>query len=343
MAQRNHAFDFLCGVCILRMFMNHITSFCGFSDSDWWTGIYYWTFYFISFFFFKAGYFNKTTSGDTRRYCLNKARQLLVPYFSWGLIGCVVYFSMMYLATLRFHHFIETVTWAHIWETSGFFGNSSMWFLLSFFVSYIVMHLLGKVRGLLWVVLLFPFVSYLLFTCDNPLWFSLNNVFMCIYIFQLGNFWHRVLDRLSRFSAVLLSLLLIAAFCVSNVVFHGEFIASGNTWTGHPVAVVANVSLMLCGLSGLLLSVRLPRIPLINYIGEHSMVYFVAHYPMIVFYRFLRISFGRSIQGRWEDWILMMIVVPIICSWLVPYVEKTPWLSGRFRKSVPATQPQPAA
>ena len=328
--QRNHAFDLLCGICILRMLMNHITSFCGLSGESWWTQTYYWTFFFICFFFFKAGYFNKTTGGDSRAFCVKKARQLLVPYVSWGLIGCTVYFTMMGFAMLRYSHPIEELEWNHLWETGGFWGNRPVWFLLSFFVSYIFMHFLGKVRGIHRVVFFFPLVSYWLYSVDNPLWLSLNNVFMCIYVFQLGHAWHRTIDRLPRWSAITISITLLLTFAVLNILVHGEYTAADNVWHGSPVGVVVNLTLVLCGLSGLLLSLHLPHIPVINFIGQHSMVYFVAHYPLIVLYRFIHISFGRSIIGRWDDWVILMLLVPAICSWLVPYVERVPWLSGRF-------------
>ena len=315
---------------MVRMLMNHVTSFCGLSGEAWWKSLYFWTFYLLCFFFFKAGYFNKTTGGNTRQYCWNKTRQLLVPYVSWGLVSSVIYFTMLHIAAIRYHHFIETISWDHLWTTSGTFGNAPLWFLMSFFVTYIGMHFLGKLKHLHWIVLLFPFVSYGLYRLDNPFWLSLNNVFMCIYVFQLGNYWHKIMDKLSRPSAFMLSIFLVAIFCVVNIVFHGDYVVFSNTWTGNPVAIVVSLTCVLCGLSGVLLSIGLPRIPIINYVGQHSMVYFVAHYPIIIIYRFVRISFGHTIRGHWDDWILLMIIVPIVCSWMVSHVETIPWLSGRF-------------
>ena len=69
MKPRNHAFDFLCGICIIRMVSLHIMAFCGHADDDWWREVMQWTYYFMSFFFFKAGYFNKSVLGDSRKYC----------------------------------------------------------------------------------------------------------------------------------------------------------------------------------------------------------------------------------------------------------------------------------
>ena len=60
--KRNHAFDILCGICIIRMVTLHIMAFCGQDKQDWWLEVMQWSFFFMSFFFFKAGYFNKGTS-----------------------------------------------------------------------------------------------------------------------------------------------------------------------------------------------------------------------------------------------------------------------------------------
>jgi len=327
---RNHIFDFLCGVAILRMMLNHITSFCGLSHSDWWQQTYYWTFFLLSFFFFKAGYFNKSLAGPTLPFLKTKARALLVPYATSGLLSCVIYFLMLGMASMRYHNLIEHPTWEHLWQAGGTFGNPPLWFLLSFFATYVGMHLLQRWRDLTWLTPLLPTVSYWLYTHDNPLWLSLNNVFTCMFLFQLGRWWRQVAGRLSRLRLFSLSLLLVTLFVVLNVAVHGEYTVGTNIWQGNPGSTIVLLALALCGLSGLLLAVRLPRIPLVNYVGEHSMVYFIGHFPVIVVYRFVHITFGHSLLGRWDDFILLLLIVPIVCSWLVPYIERTPWFSGRF-------------
>lgn len=336
MKERNHAFDFLCGICIIRMIMLHVIGACGHGDEQWWKEIMFWSFYFMSFFFFKAGYFNKTVSGNSRQFCIDKAKRLMVPYFVWGIIGCIVYFSFLPFLIARYHHPIDKLAWSHIWKYSYFYGNSPCWFLASFFTAYIAMHFIEKVRGLHWLVLLFPVISYWLYQNGNPLWFSLNNVFMGIFFFFLGRVWHWALARLRRRNTLMISVVMVAIFALLNVLFHGEYDMSSNNWTGNSYMMIVNTSIALCGISGILLSLKIKRIPVINYIGQHSMVYFVAHYPILVFYRFTHLSFGYSIYGRVDDVIIMLVMVFSICTWLVPHVESVPWLSGRFpKKKIP--------
>ena len=109
---------------------------------------------------------------------------------------------------------------------------------------------------------------------------------------------------------------------------------SGNKFAGNPVITVVNITAILCGLSGMLIATHLPRVPVINFIGEHSMVFFVSHYPMLYYYKFMHLCFGRSIFGRYDDVLILIPVIFIICAWLVPYIERIPWLSGRWPKKV---------
>ena len=340
MKQRNHAFDFLCGLCILRMVCLHIMTITGHSLEDWWKEVMQWSYFFMSFFFFKAGYFNKSVAGNSREYILDKAKRLLVPYFTTGMIGCAIYFSFLPKMLQMYHKPIEHLAWEHIWETSSFYGNQPTWFLFSFFTAYVLVHFIEKVKGLHWIILLFPAVSYVLFELDNPLWMSLNNVFMGIFFFELGRLWHFRMDGWGRRRTVLISSILCLIFVVSNIVFHdASYAMSSNTFRGNPFVTVINITCILCGLAGLLISLDMPRVPAINFIGQHSMVYFVGHYPLLYIDKFTRLSFGRSIfGGKYDETILLIPIVFIICSWMVPFVESIPWLSGRWPKK---QQPQP--
>lgn len=330
MKERNHAFDLLCGICIVRMVSLHVMGFCGESTQAWWGEVMAWTYFFMSFFFFKAGYFNRGVAGPTRAYIAAKARRLLVPYLCAGWIGLAVYFAFMPVLINRYHRPVEQLQWSHIWTESGFYGNNPTWFLFSFFMAYVVVHFLEKVPRLHWAVPLFPLAGYLLFEAGNPLWMSMDNIFMGVFFFYLGHVWKGLSARLAPERMTALSVLLTIGFVACNCMWEGDYTMSDNTFRGSFLQVTLKTTMALCGLSGLLLSLRLPRIPWICYIGEHSMVYFISHYPIIYIYKFTRLSFGRSIYGRPDDVLILLPVVFCICSWLVPYVERVPWLSGRF-------------
>ena len=332
MKQRNNAFDLLCGLCILRMVMLHVVCQTQLRQTPWWKETMAWTFFFMSFFFFKAGYFNKGTGTDDRKYLTDRCKRLLIPYLSAGLIGSAVYFSFYPVLTARYKGWVEPLQADHIWTNSGFYGNGPVWFLFSFFCVYILVHYIEKVRHLHWLAITFPLLSYLLWTWGNPLWMSANNLFIATFFFYLGRFWHFLMERYTRQQMAGLSLALTLAFATLNFLVPGKYVMSYNEFSGNPLTAVINAVFALCGLSGLLLTARPFRIPGLCFIGQHSMVYFISHYPILYFYRFIHLSYGRSIYNRWDDvWILIPAVF-IICSWLVPYIERIPWLSGRWEK-----------
>ena len=339
MKERNHAFDLLCGLCILRMILLHIVSLCGYRSEFWFTKVMAWSFFFMSFFFFKAGYFNKGVSQPTLPYLKDRIKRLLVPYFVWGAIGSIVFFGFLLAYPEAFQKYYKPLCWSHLWEDSHFWGNPPLWFLFSFFSAYVLVHFLTKVKYLPWVAVLFPFVSYYLWVRHNPLWMSLDNVWMGIFFFLLGRGWRWLQMRVPRGWLMLLSVLLIAEFVVGNRLWHGEYDMSLNQFVQRPWGAGVNTVCALVGISGLLLSLPMRRVPVVGYIGEHSMVYFVAHYPLILLYAFTHTVFGHSVVHHWEDVILMMLFVLITCAWLVPYVEKIPFLSGRYKKKEVSLQP----
>lgn len=332
MKQRNHTFDFLCGICILRMVTLHAACITEIRQEEWWKTLMYWSFYMMSFFFFKAGYFNKGVHGKTHEYCFDKFKRLMIPYFSWGAISAIIYITFITLFPTQLHRSVEAFH-NFRWTVGGFtLGNRPLWFLLSFFTSYMIVHFIEKVRHLHWVILVFPLLSYWLYTMDNPGWFYLNNVFFGAFFFFLGKVWNWFLDVMGRKTGLVVSIVLTLLFCWMNVYHHGAYEMCPNDWKGPFWAVVASEVTALTGISGILLTIRLPRIPIINYVGEHSMVYYVSHYCLMLSYSFICVLLGHKLKHNMLDFLLLAALAFLICTLLVKPVERIAWLSGRWPK-----------
>ena len=332
MKQRNNAFDLLCGLCILRMVTLHAICQTQLRQTPWWKETMLWTFFFMSFFFFKAGYFNKGITGETLPYLRDRVRRLFVPYLSWGIIGFVLAFFWLCLFPEHLDKAIGKVQ-TFTWLKSGLtFGNAPMWFLLSFFATYVLMHFIEKVPYLHWIVLLFPAIGYWLFKQGNPLWFFLDNVFCGTFFFYIGKVWRYVLDRLTKPFALFISVLLFVGFVLANIYLHGEYEMKTNLWVGPFWKVVLIMPLSLMGISGIFLTLPTPRVPFINYVGEHSMVYFVMHYPIVLSYAYASILLGHPFRKSIPDLIIILILAFTLCTIAVPFVERVPWLSGRWKK-----------
>ena len=66
--------------------------------------------------------------------------------------------------------------------------------------------------------------------------------------------------------------------------------------------------------------------------ARFAMVFFVAHYPMLILYKLIRSANVHSIRHQWDDYTILLIIIFSLCFLLVPHVEKVPWLSGRFKR-----------
>lgn len=346
MKGRSHAFDLLCGICIVRMMLSHVVSACGFEENDWWQCTYQWTFFFMSFFFLKAGYFNKTIVGDTRAFLLDKTRRLLVPYFAWGAIGNLIFFAFILFVFPSNHTNVKALNVEHLWTTAGFWGNPPLWFLLSFYLSYVVAHILNKVQSpvlyrtswgdirlsAVWLTLCFPLLSSLLSVDKTETILCLGNVFMGVFLFEIGRLWRKFVDTHNERKTLAVSIILLAVFAAINVLRPCTYTMSNNLWEGSWWLTTLSVVCAVCGLSGLMLSIHTPRIPILGYIGEHSMVFFVSHYLVIMLYRFTRSAFRHTIHHQWDDFIIILAMCFICSTLLVRFVERAPLLSGRYMK-----------
>lgn len=331
--QRNHTFDLLCGLCIVRMIMLHCVSMCSLRHEFWFGKLMGWTFFFICFFFFKAGYFNRgidTAVNSFGDYLVDRSRRLLIPYVMWGVIGSVVYFGFIFAFPDCFTSNSRHLHWEHVYLVSHFWGNPPVWFLFSFWATYVLMYWFRH-RWFFWIMPLLPCMSYTLYRMGNPLWMSLNNVPLGLFMFVLGHLWHHLQLNLSKAKFLTLSLILLCCFIAGNKLIYGSIDMSLNRWNYNPFGAMLDIPLALTGISGVLLCLPQWRIPFITFVGEHSMVYFVMHYPLIYLYKFTLGVNHIHIAHSWWHCTIMMALILTLCTLCVRYVESIPWLSGRIK------------
>ena len=359
MKQRNHTFDFLCGLCIIRMVMLHTFQYTGHINQGWWKELMAWSFFLMCFFFFKAGYFNRTVSGPTLPYLADRTKRLFVPYICCGLIGTALFWFFRWFLEGRYSRNPIKFAWEHIYNCSDFYGNTPIWFIFSFFMMYVAVHFVEKLRHAppLWVaphrkkrtkllssavvytmVLLLPWVSYWLWRKGNPLWLNLNNVCMGIFFFYLGRTWRWLTMHLGRRWEFVLSVVLLSAFVTGNLLWHGEYTMHSNAFAGNPWGAIVNTILVACGLSGLFLSLRLGRVPLIGYIGQHSMVYFALHFPVLFIYRNIWLYFHTVMRSNVLHAVAALVLIFAFCTFITPYFERVPFLSGRWKNKSKSPQ-----
>jgi len=164
------------------------------------------------------------------------------------------------------------------WGNGGV-GNQPIWFLLSLFLALGGFFYLDKLK-LKWIIALFPLFGYGLyyFNLNLPLPLGLSNAFLGISFLYAGYIFRKYVEK-SKYSTatLLLSLLIYSAvqvFWFSSLDMRINTVTSGNYF----VYLVS----ALCGLVAIyFLGKKIDYIKPINYVGENSMVYFVAHWPIL--------------------------------------------------------------
>ena len=316
MTERNHAFDLLCGLCMLYFIVSYVTDMCGMHDAAWAVELRRWTYFAVGIFFFKAGYLAHHAEAPLGPFLRERARRMLVPYIVWGVVGSVIYFGFLQFFPEVTHVQRDALRTEHVWTTSRWYGNPPLWFLTSLFVTLALAHPMRRLRRLSAVAALLPLVSWWLAEEKNPLWMSLNNVFVGIYLYFLGRWWKSLELRLKPRTFTALSAVLLATALLSITFWHGEYAMGDNLWIGNPLAAMLNESLAICGIVGLLSQIVTRPVPALGYVGRHSLTFLVLPYPMIHYYNFVHMTGKRTMINHWNDFIVVTVVVVCLCAWL---------------------------
>ena len=324
MKERNHTFDLLCGICMLGFIVAIVTDHCKMNDAAWATEMRWWTYLAVGLFYFKAGYYCPPADEPLMPLLQRKARRLLVPYVVWSMVGMVLYFAFLHFFPEALHDYRESISWRQAWETGQWYGNPVLWVLPSLFLSSVIGMGLVRLHGASIAAVLLPAVSWWLASVGNPLWLGLGNVFVGTFLYVLGHWWAWAERRLEPTIFMLLSTALVFAALTSNWLLYGEYTMAENLWTGCAPASIANASLALCGLTGMLHSVITRPIPMLGFVGRHSMTFLVLPYPMITYYNFVHLIGKRTMTGHWNDFIAASLLTICLCSWLAKTTSAKP-------------------
>ncbi|MCR4920497.1 MAG: acyltransferase [Bacteroidaceae bacterium] len=304
---------------MLYFIISYVTEMCGMAESSWAVEVRRWTYLVVGVFFFKSGYLDRPTDEATGTFLRRKALRLLMPYIVWGLVGTVVYFGFLHFFPEVTQSQRDAVRWEHTLTTSRWYGNPPLWFLTSLFATLALARPMQRLGRLSAVAVLLPAASWALAQMDNPLWMNLNNVFVGVYLYFLGRWWKALEQHTAPHLFVACSGGLLMLALLSNYFWHGEYAMGDNLWSGNPLTAILNASMTICGLMGILSKTITQRVPVLGYIGEHSLAFLVLPYPMIHYYNFVHLTGKRTMINHWNDFIVVTVVVVCLCAWLAKY------------------------
>jgi len=305
--ERLKYFDFVSGLFMIQIIIMHILQFSeNFATSSVFSFIMHVSFFFMPWFYFKSGYLYSTPKNGSKVYFKSKAKSLLLPFVLFTLIGFVLYFPFEVMESNRsIIRILMSPGFAMIRWGNGGVGNQPIWFLLSLFLALAGFFLLDKfkVKGL---IILFPLIGYALyyFNLNLPLPLGLSNVFLGIFFLYAGYIFRNEIEK-SKYAKPILWLSLII-YSVVQIFWFSSLDMRINTVTSGSYFVY-----LLSALCGLVLiyaiGKKIDYVKPINYIGENSMVYFVAHWPILFLVKNMMDLMNFKTTGYVFAWILTVV------------------------------------
>jgi len=303
--ERLKYFDLVSGLFMIQIIIMHILQFSeNFATSSVFSFIMHVSFFFMPWFYFKSGYLYSTPKNGSKVYFKSKAKSLLLPFVLFTLIGFVMYFPFEVMESNRsIMRILMSPGFAMIRWGNGGVGNQPIWFLLSLFLALAGFFLLDKfkVKGL---IVLFPLIGYALYYFNLPLPLGLSNVFLGIFFLYAGYIFRNKIEKL-RYATLMLWFSLVIYIVIQIFWFSSLDMRINTVTSGNYFIYLLSA---LCGLVLIyFLGKKVDYLKPINYIGENSMVYFVAHWPILFLVKNVMDSMHLRTTGYVFAWILTVV------------------------------------
>lgn len=267
---RNKSIDTIQGILVFYMIVFHLFL----QKQDWfWNG---WNimFFFMPFFFFKAGmFFRKKPIRDQIRISF---RRLIVPYIFFSLVGYCVFL----IKPIRNHDIHINILYRpfETFINYGVIWGNVCWFLLTLFI----VRLFFNFVNTKYIKYLIPFaVTFSMTLCyEDRIWVPqyvenscLGASFFGVGYIYANSYYNQ--ERTSKYVFIIALLLYSVGLwiypsyveAIDNKLYFGNYLV----WW---IAAICGCILMIKLLQN-------KTIPLFDHIGRHSMVYYLMHIPII--------------------------------------------------------------
>lgn len=289
---RDASLDVLSGAMVAWMLLHHLVQWSSLTGNVAYHWALGWLFFFMPWFFFKAGMVFRPVQGGYRRHTGKVASRLLRPLAVWFAIGYLVGIPALLTndgwpvwralldPAVRFLRYGSTV------------GNDPLWFLLSLFWVQLVAPFLWRGR-LFWIVAA-PLAGWFLQSRGILLPLGLSTVPLGVFFFLVGGLYAPLRSSKAGERATLLASVLFLA---------------ANPFAGSYVDLRLNELqyggyLAFCSLSVLAMPLALAVAQAIDtrwlaWMGRNSMQIYVVHWPVFaVMAMCVRIG-GLATSGPW--------------------------------------------
>ncbi len=300
--QRIQFFDLVSGIFMIRTIWLHIAQLSGFYPNDLLDIVLRVSYFAMPWFFFRSGYFFNLGERSMAQYAMKLSRKLLLPFIIFTIIGFFINLPFELSNTNReLYRIFLSVPYSILRFGSGGIGNLPIWFLLSLFSSLLFFALLTRLR-IYKFILLFPIISYFLQLYNIILPLGFSNIFIGIFFIYIGSLYRKyeVFNRYLLGGSIAV-FLLIQIFDFSYLDFRTNSLQNGSY-----------ISYIISSIAGIIIIFNIGKsinyIKPINYIGKNSIIYFVLHWPVILFVK--NIIVNNELNKN-------QLLIPIFCASIV--------------------------
>lgn len=317
--KRDHSLDFACGLMTINMILYHVAAF---------TEVRYigrLLFFFMPWFFFKAGMFNKANL--ERKVIVKSFKRLMIPFIFFSIIGQLSHILRM---GYNFQEYLIS-TLKQLVLLGAVHGNLPLWFLFSLFlvkIFYNWIDLHKFLRPTLVAVISFIAVNFLYYTgLTKPYYVATFFSGLCFY--SLGIVFKRRQYKIAVVIVALIYLYCNTAYLSTSVDMRINALAYGKYFLWYPyslcgIIAVNNLSKYICSTT----SFFDPVVKVVINVGKHSMGYYVVHWLLLsisvsLFTKYLGVPEGIPLFICVV--LLLAILLPVINFALVKWI---PWSVG---------------
>lgn len=317
MKQRIIHYDVLSGVMLLFMMHHHACGMCGLMEDQLHTIPYKLLYFYIAYFFFKAGCFYNPKK-SLKQVLVDSSKRLLIPFFAFTFIGYVLFGATESVNT--WHYWLHPLR--QVFAIGRVEGNGPLWFLLSLFLVRLFFQTSGDT---LWKQICWIIVGACIGIIGNYYGLrprTISNVGMGVFFYGLGYLLRNI--QYNKLVGSVSSILFVLVYVI--MAFWGWHLVDfsfNKTELGlHPIWLLNSV--IACVAINFLLHNYNWRFSSLAWIGRNSMVFLCTH---ALVYEFMHeCIFTHIVVSPYLmlscDWICMML----ICGGCV-FIFKNKYLS----------------
>lgn len=326
---RNKSIDSVKGLCLLHMFLLHLSIIYGvmdFQGEGASTYFHLMSFFMTPFFLFSGFFFSSRK--EPKKYVIHVFRKLIIPWAFWSIVSLPVFYMYQYIE-------FSEVNWLEPYymfiQIGSLASNDALWFLFSLFWVNVIFYFVDRyAKKELYKAcfILLCFVYACLDSWKLPCFFSSSNISLGLVYFYLGYKFRYLYEsynvtHLRWFVLSVVVFTTISVFDPQYMMIVTIYQSKGN--------FILNLFWSLSGTYILwYVFAKLKNCPILSFIGKKSMTLYVWHMiPLrLILYPLMKRYYPAA---SYCEYILIVGGVILITTYIMDYClsHKCPMLVGR--------------